>query len=112
MAENVTKIGGNGVEVCDAEVVAPDQAALDGLNGGSTAVATRPSGAVTGGAFEGCGGMELKPSFLDIAYAVSPWNTDSKFGNGAFVLDREDQIAKQGQPIVCCSNTMCHQQTQ
>lgn len=94
---NVTKIGADGVQ--GAETAVPDTQALATLS--DTAVA-RPqgSGLMADGGFSGCGGIDLKPAFLDIAYSVSPWNENDKFGNGSFVLDREDQIAKQGTPVV------------
>lgn len=74
----------------------PDQAALDNLNG-TAAVATRPQQAMS--ASIGNGSLAIKPSYLDIAYSVSKWNENDKFGNGAFVLDHEDEIAKQTKPL-------------
>jgi hypothetical protein len=84
-----------------AQMAQPDAAALAILNGGAgtgTAVArSAPTGEMS--ATLGGGGLALRPSYLDIAYSVSPWNENDKFGNGAFVLDHEDEIAKQTVPL-------------
>lgn len=78
----------------DAEVLAPDEAALAQVNRGLTKRPTFKNQLIMG---TGIGGVPIRPCYLDFAYSVSPWN-DGKFSDGSFVIDKEVEIGKAGGP--------------
>lgn len=86
---SVTKLG-PGSATAEADAGADD--AMNGRN----LPAHRPPNAL--GDTLGDTKLDVKPSFLDIAYGVSKWN-EGRFTDGAFVLDRDDQIAMLGDPL-------------
>lgn len=93
-----TKIGAGKV-VAEAAVMDDGEAArMQGADSGAALVRAGAS-VVAMGQLGGCGGFNLKPCFLDIAYSVSPWNENDMFSNGSFVLDRKEQIAKQTEQL-------------
>lgn len=102
MSESNTKIGPKGkVQQSEpqAETIKPDEGVLAQASG--TAVSTRRvirNELILG---KGVNNLPLQASYMDIAYAVSPWN-DGTFSNGAFVLDKAVEIYKPAQPPLVC----------
>lgn len=79
----------------DAEVLAPDEAALAQVNRGIVSKRAVHNNALIMGT--GVGGVPIRPCYLDFAYSVSPWNPGT-FSDGSFVIDKEVEIGKAGSP--------------
>lgn len=93
-----TKIGPGTIEGAP-ELAKADQAAVDAMNIGSTGGAVARRSVAMDGTMTGGGGFEIRPSFMSVAYSVSAWNANGDFGNGAFVLDKTDEVAKPTKPV-------------
>lgn len=83
--------------IASTAVATVDSQSLAGLD--DEAPAARHNTKLDGALTLAGGNTGIRPAYLNIAYEVCKWFDPKKFGNNAFVLNREYEIMKQGEPM-------------
>lgn len=82
-------------EAIEGEVLAPNEGTLARVDNNPVSLRKIHRNELILGS--GIHGLPITPCYMDIAYAVSPWNTtELDFSDGSFVLDKEVEIYKAG----------------